>query len=227
MFTLLKMLYKLRALIGPPARLFHLLVGPPRRLNNIYCAVVDDDRVPFNEPFRSFLSLDRDKSLWLGRPAQSQMRSSLPSSPRCRSGKQTSQGTGFPTSKWYPFPPSISFIQLLRWDHLGCISRGEISRCVAAKLSEGHFVACLRCSTYAKIHWDCSWRKVREGVKGRDRKRWGTCKRERNVIGQESALGRTPLRHWRRTKERRHLYRSFEAIEWGKSCRRRGEMDPI
>ena len=67
MFTLLKMLYKLRALIGPPARLFHLLVMG-RRLLDTYCAVVDDDRVPFNEPFRSFLSLDRDKSLWLGRP---------------------------------------------------------------------------------------------------------------------------------------------------------------
>ena len=165
-------------------------------------------------------------SVEVGRPAQSQMRSSLPSSPRCRSGKQTSQGTGFPTSKWYPFPfpPSISFIQLLRWDHLGCISRGEISRCVAAKLSEGHFVACLRCSTYAKIHWDCSWRKVREGVKGRDRKRWGTCKREKcyrtgKCIREDAAAALAA--------DQRHLYRSLEAIEWGKSCRRRGEMDPI
>ena len=69
MFTLLKMLYKLRALIGPPAK--DSAPFSPASWASVLAtrtAVVDDDRVPFNEPFRSFLSLDRDKSLWLGRP---------------------------------------------------------------------------------------------------------------------------------------------------------------
>ena len=40
MFTLLKMLYKLRALIGPPARLFHLLVMGRRAVLITYTALL-------------------------------------------------------------------------------------------------------------------------------------------------------------------------------------------